>query len=352
MKAWNSRKKGLANKPRLLFGFLGLLALLGGCAELGVYTLCSYEGNWKGNVCVAEAYDPYYDFWDAMNAGSSPPYADPDRSHRLRNNEVHIQTVIPISGDGHKSWDEYDLVFFYGHNNTIVPPHPHDWFGYYTYDGNTWVHNQGYLDTIDWGHTTNYDYWAIRPVNRAHIYPGAVTYLYHQYTSSLIGEGYDYSGGNLPWRRHWDDAIQHESYGKLGEKDLEWLILHGCQAVITANEDGSYNPLALNVFAPAHGRWHIVLGHYVSYYTSEMRPLASFAYDLLANVPIQTAYFDTDPSLNTSAIAAETTPFSWSNSTMVNDKWGHPMKDYPDTKTFSQRWIVPLGTVASHWSSE
>jgi hypothetical protein len=82
-----------------------------------------------------------------------------------------------------------------------------------------------------------------------------------------------------------------------------------------------------------------------------MRPLASFAYDLLANVPIQTAYFDTDPSLNTSAIAAETPPFSWANSTMVNDKWGHPMKDYPGTDTFSQRWIVPLGTVAAHWES-
>jgi hypothetical protein len=349
MKFCNACKESITIKPLPYVVLLLIMTLLAGCAELGVYTLCSYEDNWKGNVCVENVYDPYYDFWKVMTAGGYAPYASPLRSHRLRNSKVHIQTIIPISGDSHKSWDEYDMVFFYGHHNTIVPPHPHSMFRYSNYINGTWVQDTGYLDTIGWGHTTSYDYWAIRPVNNAHIYPASVTYLYNKYTSSLIGQVYDYSGGNVPWRKHWYDGINHENYGKLGDKDLEWLILHGCQAVITANEDGSYNPLALNVFAPAHGRWHIVLGHYVSYHTYELQPLDSFAYDLLANVPIQTAYFDTDPSLNTSAIAAETTPFSWSNSTIVNDRWDDPMVDYPGTDIFSQRWIVPLGNVASHW---
>jgi hypothetical protein len=285
-----------------------------------------------------------------MNSSSGSPYAG-SGSHRLHNNEVHIQTVIPISGDSYKSWDQYDLVFFYGHNNTIVPPHPHHWFGYYNYVAGSWVYDSGYLDTIGWGHTTNYDYWATRPINNANVHPGSVTYLYHQYTSSLIGDVYDYSGGNLPWRRHWNDPLQYETYDKLGELDLEWLILHGCQAVITASEDGTYNSLALNAFAPVHGRWHIILGHYKSYYTSQLTPLVSFANDLLAFVPIQTAYFDTDPDNNSSAIAAETMPFSWAGSTMENDEWANAMSDYPGTNLFSQRWIIPLGTLASHWGA-
>jgi hypothetical protein len=349
------KRSATARVSRGLLGLgLGLATLLlPGCErELGVYTLCSYEGNWKANVCVDAIYDPYYTFWDLMTAGTDAPYADSDDSHRLRNSEVHIQTVLPIGGDSFKGWDQYDLVFFYGHHNTVVPPHPHDSFGYYTYSGGSWTHHTGYLDTIDWGHATPYDYWAIRPVTDANNHPGSVNYLYHSYTSALLGGTRDYSGGNLPWRREWNDPIQYEDYGRLGSGDLEWLILHGCQAVITANEDGStYLPLALDTFAPTQGGWHIVMGHYVSYYTSQLEPLDGFAADLLAGVPIQTAYFDTDPALNTSAIAAEDSPFTWAASTMANDRWDDALADVDDATLFSQRWIVPWG-VAQHSGSE
>lgn len=329
----------------LIFAFLVLGT---GCRSLGVYTLCSYENGWKGNVCVSEAYDPYYDFWNVMNCDSGSECAD-SSSERKRNADVNIHAVLPIPDDGQKSWDEHDLVFFYGHNNTIVSPHPHDYFGYWNYEGGTWVHHYGYLDEIGWGDTTNYDYYVFRSVDNAETYPAAVIYLYNEYTSSLMGGGRDYSGGGLYWHDHWYDPPNYLVYGQLGDKKLEWLILHGCQAVITANEDGSYNPLALHAFHWVQGKFHIILGHYKSYYTSQLQPLAGFAYDLKSGVPIQTAYFDVDPDNNSSAIASETSPFVWADSIMETDRWGHPGSDYSDTSIFSQRWIVPLGTVASYW---
>jgi hypothetical protein len=351
----NLHPSALLKKTSLRTLYMLFICLLCGCTkcterELGVYTLCSYENGWKGNVCVNSAYDPYCDFWNIMTSGSGSPYADTDNSQQFLNSEVNIQSVIPIPGDGIKSWDEFDLVFFYGHNNTIVPPHPHDSFGYYNYEGGVWVHKSGFLDEILWGDTTNYDYYAIRPIDYADQYPGALTYLYYEYTSSLLGGLYDYGGGGHHWRLHWNDPLEYLVYGQLGDIDLEWLILHGCQAVITANMDGSYNSLGLSCFHWVQGKFHIVMGHYKSYYCSQMQPLASFAYDLMDSVPIQTAYFDTDPDWNTSAIAAEKFPFEgWANSTMVNDKWDAAVDDYEDTSIFTQRWIVSLGIISSHW---
>ncbi len=351
----NLHPSALLKKTSLRTLYMLFICLLCGCTkcterELGVYTLCSYENGWKGNVCVNSAYDPYQDFWNIMTSGSGSPYADTDNSQRFLNSEVNIQSVIPIPSDGIKSWDEFDLVFFYGHNNTIVPPHPHDSFGYYNYEGGVWVHKSGYLDEILWGDTTNYDYYAIRPINNADQYPGALTYLYYEYTSSLLGGPFDYGGGGHHWRLHWNDPLENLVYGQLGDIDLEWLILHGCQAVITANIDGSYNSLGLSCFHWVQGKFHIVMGHYKSYFCSQMQPLASFAYDLMDSVPIQTAYFDTDPDWNTSAIAAEKFPFEgWANSTMVNDKWDDAVDDYEDTSIFTQRWIVSLGIISSHW---
>jgi hypothetical protein len=326
------------------------VCLFCGCEEdeLGVYTLCSYQGGWKGNVCpTPAANDPYYDFWNIMTSGSDPDCADPGRSRRYRNAEVVIQTIIPVPGDSRKCWDNFDLVFFYGHHNMIVPPHPHDTFDYYNYIGGTWVHNSGFLDTIGWGHTTAYDYYPTRPITDANLHPGAVTYLYNRYTSSLLGGAYDYGGGSRPWQEHWNDPVQSFSYGELGDLDLEWLILHGCQAVITANADGSYNDLALRSFCPVSGKYHIIMGHYISYHTYMLKSLAPFANNLLHGVPIQCAYFDTDPDRNTSAIAAEQHPFpGWAASTMVNDKWRAPMDDNEDTCSFTMRWILPLISTA------
>jgi hypothetical protein len=323
--------------------------------KLGVYSICEYEKNWKGSVSVPHAFDPYYDFWKKMTSGSGAPYADIKNSQRFRNTEVNIQTIIPIPDDGLKSWDEFDLVFFYGHNNTIVPPHPDDpdeSFAYFNYEGGKWVGpKKGNLGKMGWGTgKAPYDYYARRPVKYANYMPGAVTYLYYEYTSSLLGLPYDYGGGipdpGCAYRVHWNDPIKILFYGRLGDIDLEWLILHGCQAVITATEKSQYSPLALECFSPVQGKFHIVMGHYKAYgfdkFAPEksLEPLAPFASDLLSGVPIQTAYFDTDPDDNTSAIAAETTPFDWKTSTMANDRWNAPMKDYPNTKIFSQRWII------------
>jgi hypothetical protein len=327
------------------------IILFSGCEEdeLGVYTLCSYQSYWKGNVCVSAPYDPYHDFWNIMTSGTDSDCANPATSRRYLNSEVVIQTIIPVPGDTRKCWDNFDLVFFYGHHNTIVPPHPHDLFDYSNYEGGSWVHKSGYLDDISWGHTTPYDYYPTRPITNANNSPAAVTYLYNQYTSSLLGGSYDYGGGTRSWQEHWYDPVQTFSYGELGDIDLEWLILHGCQAVITANENGSYNNLALRCFCPVSGRYHIIMGHYISYYTSWLKPLGTFASDLLNNVPIQCAYFDTDPNDNTSAIAAEQYPFTgWAASTMTNDKWRNPMGDNEDACVFTQRWIVPLGVEAYH----
>jgi hypothetical protein len=327
------------------------IILFSGCDEdeLGVYTLCSYQSNWKGNVCLTPSDDPYHDFWDIMTSGTDPDCANPTTSRRYLNPEVVIQTIIPVPGDPRKCWDDFDLVFFYGHHNTIVPPHPHDLFDYYNYEGGSWVDKSGYLDDIDWGHTAPYDYYPTRPITNANISPAAVTYLYNRYTSSLLGGAYDYGGGTRSWQEHWNDPVQTFSYGELGDLDLEWLILYGCQAVITANEDGSYNNLALRCFCPVSGRYHIIMGHYISYYTSYLKPLGGFASDLLNKVPIQCAYFDTDPIYNTSAIAAEKYPFpGWAASTMTNDKWRDPMGDNEDACVFTQRWIVPLGAEAFH----
>jgi len=166
------------------------IALSSSCVdrELGVYTLCSYEHSWKGSVCVDPTLDPYYDFWTTMTAGSGAPYADAGGSRRYRNSEVNMLTALPIPGDSLKGWDEFDLVFFYGHNNMIVPPHPHDYFGYDTYDGTIWTHHSGYLDDIDWGHTTPYCYYSYPLcVTSGDTHPGAVTYLYYKYTSCLLG---------------------------------------------------------------------------------------------------------------------------------------------------------------------
>lgn len=347
--------------PSLLIG--AAVMFLSGCVtnrKLGVYTLCSYENNWKGYVCLDEPLeipkDPYHSFWNAMTAGQNAPYADPIGSRRYLNSEVTIKTVLPIAGDNLKGWDEFDMVFFYGHNNMIVPPHPHDYFDYYTFNGTSWDHKSTTdMASFGWGYTTPYDYYTFKGVTTGNTHPGSVTYLYHEYTSALLGGLYHYGqGSGMQWRVRWNDPVEYAPYGtkawQLGAIDLEWLILHGCQAVITANEDGSaYNPMGLNCFHWTQGGFHIVLGHYRSYYTSSLKSLSQFASDLLNGVPVQTAYFDVDPDKNSSAIAAETSPFTWQASTMANDRWTNPMPDYKDTPIFSQRWIRKVGTLAQYW---
>jgi hypothetical protein len=337
--------------------------------ELGVYSLSSYENNWKGNVSIGKVFDPYYAFWSVMANPGYVNHCNLQHSKRYMNKEVNVRTVLVLEGDNYKSWDEFDLVFFYGHNNTIPAPHPDDdynLFEFKIYVNGTW---QDYEKNgvkginqakVGWGTMdAPFDYWTYRPITYADLWPGAVTYLHNEYTSCVLGYPYDYGGGFIDpygaYREHWYDTPKGWDNERLGEIDLEWLILHGCQAVITCNENGTKSlDLALRIFRPIHGRYHIVMGHYCSYSTLYLKPLDQFAYDLIvgkSGVPIQTAYFDTDPDGNTSAFAAESDkgPFYWSNSVISQDRWLNPMPDYPETQRFSQRWVVPSGVNQWEW---
>ena len=325
--------------------------------KLGVYVLSDYEDGWKGSLSLSSDENPYADFWKIMTTTSSAAAADPKQSQRFSNEQVNIETVIPIPNSGKKSWDDFDLVFFFGHNNTIPPPHAMDAFGYSHYTGtkydtdpSKWEEKVGDLDNV-WGTPqATYDYYVLRPTAAAQFLPGAVTYLYYKYTSSLLGFPYDYAGRGIDpgsyYRLRWDSPIKSVSYGMLGDKELEWLILHGCQAVITSGENGNYSPLAAKCFSKVHGKWHIILGHYIAY--SDPPDLTPFAYDLLAGVPIQSAYFDLQCENNTSAIAAEKSPFDWKTSTMATDRWDAPMADNVDTKVYSCRWITKSGFPTQH----
>lgn len=343
---------------RWLLIITGIVIITTACSterELGVYTLCSYENGWKSNVCLSSLYDPYETFWDNMTSSTGHPYADADDSRRYKNQEVTIKTILPIPGDDLKGWDEFDLVFFYGHNNMIVPPHPDHNFGYDLYESGIWNHYYELLSTIDWGHTTPYDYYTFRGITSGDTHPGAVIYLYHEYTSALLGGLYHYGqGSGMQWRVRWNDPVEYAPHGtkawQLGANDLEWLILHGCQSVIVANEDGTvYNPMGINCFHWTQGGFHIVLGHYRSFYSSDFLPLHQMAFDLRIGVTVQEAYFDVDPDNNTSAIAAEKNPFpGWSNSTMETDKWSDPVSDIKDASVFSQKWISYAGNELTH----
>jgi hypothetical protein len=310
--------------------------------KLGVYSLWEYENGWKNRVDVYSSLDPYYDFWDFMVNGQGGYSIDKNASARFLNQEVTIKTVIPIPGDNLKSWDDFDMVFFYGHNNTIIAQQDDDFHCYVNKQG-TWTEE---APCDNWGSLNMpFDYYASGSITNAGIFPGAVTYLYHEYTASLLGDPYDYGGGEPEgssqyYKVHWFDNPGTIKYGKLGSINLKWLILHGCQAVITSYASGNYWPLAYKALSEIHGGYHIILGHYHSFSTDYLKPLKPFGFDMICGVPIQTAYFDTDPISNTSAIAAENTPFNWTTSTMVNDTWQSPMNVPAPTSTFSQRWIV------------
>jgi len=315
---------------------------------LGVYSLWQYEKGWKDPVGVAASLDPYEDFWDFMINGSGAHSTNKSLSKRFVNQEVTLDNIIPIPGVNPTSWDDFDMVFFYGHNNTIIPPGKDPNFTCYTKNKNqgTWDEN---TPCDNWGSPKMpFDYYASGSIGNAYIFPGAVTYLYNEYTASLLGDPYDYGGGEPEgspqfYKIHWYDTPKKVTYGKLGTKNLKWLILHGCQAVMTAWPGGDYLHLAYKSLSEIYGGYHIILGHYKSYYTNYLKPLEKFGYDLICGVPIQTAYFDTDPDQNSSAIAAEDTPFSWATSTMTTDNWLSPVSKPISTNTFSQRWIVSQG---------
>ena len=150
--------------------------------------------------------------------------------------------------------------------------------------------------------------------------------------------------------------------GGLGTNDLEWLILHGCQAVIVATEDGFYHPIGVNTFRRAWDGFHLILGHYKSFSPDDLRDLSPFADALKSGMPVQAAYFLTDPDANSSAISAEGfgnlipdfTLFNWAlrNASYMNtDTWTSPKADLTDRPNlWYMKWIRPTGTTAGTWT--
>lgn len=332
--------------------------------ELGVYSLWEYGKyngkHWKGTVPIPYEVNPAGSFWESMAS-------DAYHTSKCRiNEEVNYHTIFPISGDGGKDWDQFDMVFFYGHNNMITPPHHCD-------NGYFWSNNNGswhkiYGNWCDWGTTSlPYEYYST-DLNTGQTHPGSVTYLYEPFTSALLGYQFrsdtfstyqitaqDTPSGNSPGTRGTFNS-------GLGTNDLEWLILHGCQAVIVANEDGSsYNHMGVEAFRKTWDGFHIILGHYRSYYCSQLvYSLSSFASNLKAGIPIQAAYFLTDPAQNSAAISAECKPDGISmedylqhHSYMNKDTWTTPKADINncDGQFFWYvKWIRPEALEEEeHW---
>jgi hypothetical protein len=94
--------------------------------KLGAYSLYEYGTYngvyWKGTVTPYYNDDPAGLFWDIMTGGTSTEYAHPNSRRRV-NSEVNYNTIFPIPGSSEKHWNLFDMVFFFGHNNMITPPH-------------------------------------------------------------------------------------------------------------------------------------------------------------------------------------------------------------------------------------
>lgn len=337
--------------------------------ELGVYSLYqygAYNGSaWKNPVTPSHSEDPAGSFWDIMTEGSRSEFAH-DTSKKRVNAQVNINTIFPIPGDGWKDWDQFDLVFFYGHNNMLTPPGP-------TGSHHFWSNNTGDWATVnglfpDWGTPAlPYEYYW-QDVTNARDRSGSVIYLHEPFTSVLLGHHFRSDGLSTYQTTRQDrpegNSRTHTFRSGLGDNDLEWLILHGCQAVIVSDDEGAgYVRLAANAFKRTFGKWHIILGHYKSYSAIYLTDLDGFAYDLLAGVPIQQAYFrKTDPDNNTSALSAECLPhdvpssghlsYIIENGYMNNDTWTDPMPDNHNCRgrrIWYARWIRSSGTYAYDW---
>jgi hypothetical protein len=246
-----------------------------------------------------------------MTSGNSQEYAY-HTSRRRIDSEVNYRTVFPIPGDGWKDWDSFDLVFFFGHNNMITPPHP-PWDEDYS---DFWSNNSGIWGMVcgrysEWGtELLPFEYYIMDVVDGP-THPSSVTYLYEAYTSALIGHHQFNRDYAWPIQLSAQDIPDGNSLGTidwcrggLGTNDLEWLILHGCKGVIVADADGEvYNPLGVEAFRHAWDGFHLILGHYQSYaWSSDLSP---FADALRTGVTVQAAYFLADPNNNCAAVSGE-----------------------------------------------
>lgn len=312
--------------------------------------------------------DPAGAFWDIMTEGVTSEYAHTD-SRKRENDQVNIHTIFPIDGDGWKDWNQFDLVFFFGHNTMITPPHP-------CYDSHFWSNASGRWAQVpgrmcDWGSARlPFEYYP-SDITAGEVSPGAVVYLHEPFTSALPGwhfipgrgsvaqtQGQDTPAGNSP-------GTTISCPGGLGTGgDLEWLILHGCQAVIVANADGTaYHHMGALTFSLTWDGFHIVMGHYRSYGMDEMDDLSPMAEHLLAGETVQAAYFLTYPRNNLSAISAENcgsidperdhaalAGYLRDESYMSTETWLDPKYDITgNPNLWYVKWIREDGSAAEDW---
>jgi hypothetical protein len=332
--------------------------------ELGVYSLWEYglvpgtQINWKSTVQPKfQQQDPYNNFWSIMTTGTSSQYAH-DTSKRLLNGQINYNNVFPVWMDSTKDWDDYDLVFFYGHNNMVTPPHhSHQWTLWTNNYGNGKKWKTYEADLTDWGTPNSpMEYYNFDIIDGMQ-YPGSVTYLYEPFTSALIGGKYHFGSKffiplwrgqkkcqNTKDKNTLDLAI---CAGRLGNKDLDWLILHGCQAVIVCDENGiNPHPIGVNAFKDTYGGFHIILGHYLSFGVSQLGDLTPFANNLLSGMPIKGAYFLTEPMSRASAIAPLAIPnlfykfliSYYETEDDLFDEWKYTFGSYMDDDT----WLNPM----------
>ena len=176
--------------------------------ELGVYSLTDYgeveyggeRVTWKPKIDVPPDYPHYYpeydpanNFWDTMTGGLTSEYAH--HTSKLRKNEqVNIRTIFSIPGDGWKDWDQFDLVFFFGHNNMITPPHPCELLEFWSNHSGAWTKITG--DHCDWGKAAlPYEYYH-QDITGTDISPGSVVYL----TNLLLQPYWDGTFGQIESR--------------------------------------------------------------------------------------------------------------------------------------------------------
>jgi len=349
--------------------------------ELGVYSLYHYgfaaDGTrWKGSVPGNVSEDPAQLFWEIMTSGASSEYAH-STSRRRVNEQVNIHTILPIVGDGWKDWDQFDMVFFYGHNNFITPPHPTGTHSFWSNTSGAWDHVSGSF--TDWGTPAlPYEYYH-EDITIGPEAPAGVVYLHEPYTSILLGYhfkegtdwGYQTTAQDMPDGNSPGTMGSQTFTSGLGTNDLEWLILHGCQSVITSNETygaisagTEFLRLAVRAYRGTYDGFHIILGHYRSRHTGVLGDLVPFADNLLAGMPVQSAYFLTDVSLSqtASAVSAECVPGSTpdgsilteiiENGYMNNDTWTQPLPDNRECsgrRIWYNRWIRSHGGYAYDW---
>ena len=346
--------------------------------ELGVYSLYEYGNQWKSPVSPYDNLgdlagyhaDPAGAFWDIMSGLATDKYAHQE-SKRIINQQMTYHTVFPVQGSSAKNWDEFDMVFFYGHNNMITVKDDTDKAEVWTNKSGSWEKDKSGKRYFDWG-TTNlpYEYYP-KDVVTGVSHPGAVVYLYEPHTSALLG--YHFQPSQLStYQLKAQDKPDENSPGTtgtftsgLGTNDLDWLILHGCQAVIVANRQGSqYDNMGVEAYKKTYDGFHIILGHYRSYTVGYLTDLSSFAFDLLAGMPVQAAYFLTDPNHNSSAISAECydstlseADFLQNHSYMNTETWINPKPGTKDCLSSSggskriwySKWIQSLGKEAENW---